>query len=141
MWTIQGEWNQCTFEGRNTLLDVRRFFFCSLYDQMDMISGHSFSSLIEFLNLCTFCCSCPQYTTCVHEGLLVFQFFSMKFHYLSKNYYYFLVFLITIPIFFFLDRFNYSKFFNNNDVTENHIMPQCSPKGISLPEISSYFLE
>lgn len=130
MWTIWREWNQCTFERRNTLLDVRRFllFFVWLdgYDERSffLFSYWIFKSL--YFLLFPVISILPVY---MKACLLFFSSFQWSFITYHKN-------LPCSSL-----SHNYSKFLNKNDKTENHIMPQCSPKGISLPEISSYFLE
>lgn len=130
MWTIWREWNQSTFERRNTLLDVRHFllFFVWLdgYDERSffLFSYWIFKSL--YFLLFPVISILPVY---MKACLLFFSSFQWSFITYQKN----------LPCS--SRSHNYSKFLNKNDITQNHIMPQCSPKGISFPEISSYFLE
>ena len=55
MWTILREQNQGTFEAVElSNVELKSIFLISLYEWMVALSDHSFSSLDEFLDLCTF---------------------------------------------------------------------------------------
>jgi hypothetical protein len=55
MWTIWREHNQHSFEGtERSPLELKLFLFCAMYDWMAALSGHFFSNLKEFLDLCNF---------------------------------------------------------------------------------------
>ena len=55
MWTIWKEHNQRTFEWiKRSPMEIKLSFLCSMYDWMAALSGHSFSSLEEFLDICNF---------------------------------------------------------------------------------------
>jgi hypothetical protein len=52
IWIIWRECNQHTFEGIEC--SDKTDFLCSMYDWMPAFSGHSFSSLEEFPDICYF---------------------------------------------------------------------------------------
>lgn len=52
-WTSWSKWNPCKFEGvEHSTLDLKFLLLCTVYDWMPALSGHSFSNLEEFLDIC-----------------------------------------------------------------------------------------
>lgn len=59
-WVVPKQAVEAHFLGEHSILDLKRFFLCSLYDWMmgnvmSVMSDLSFSSPVEVLDLCSFC--------------------------------------------------------------------------------------
>ena len=86
-WTSWSKWNPCKFEGvEHSTLDLKFLLLCTVYDWMPALSGHSFSNLEEFLDICNvhwYFVATLIHLLCTWGALIVF--ISIKVYYLSKN--------------------------------------------------------
>jgi len=90
MWTIWREWNNQTFEGEQSITELKHIFILSLFEWITAFSGLRISSLLDFLDLCSFewhfvsLCTLPVYQGSCFCCTTIF-FFNKVFYLPIKN--------------------------------------------------------
>ena len=90
IWTIWREWNNRTFEGEWSITELKHIFILSLFEWITSLSGLPISSLLDFLDLCSFVwhfvslCTLPVYQGSCFCCTTIF-FFNKVFYLPIKN--------------------------------------------------------